>query len=371
MSGGVDSSVAAFLMKEEGYDCIGITFKLFSTGDIDGENRRISGSGGRISGNGGGISAHARKSCCSLEDVNDARAVAYRLGIPHYVLNFADNFRGEVIGRFVETYGRGATPNPCIDCNRYIKFPGLLQKARQLEADAIVTGHYVRVEKSGSRYILRKAADAAKDQSYVLYAAAQEQLAAARFPLGNLVKSEVRKIAEREGFVNARKHESQDICFVPDRDYAAFIERYTGRAAEPGDIIDSAGNALGRHRGLIRYTIGQRRGLGVAKNERVYVAAKSATDNTVTLGPKESLYTKSLTADNINLIACETLEKPTRVTAKTRYLQEEEAATAWQTGEDTIRVVFDRGQRAVTPGQAVVLYDGDIVVGGGTITGAE
>jgi tRNA-specific 2-thiouridylase len=362
MSGGVDSSVAAFLMLEQGCDCIGITFKLFSTGDVEGSGCRVPG---------GGVSSRAQKSCCSLEDVNDARAVAYRLGIPHYVLNFAEDFRREVIGRFIETYERGATPNPCIDCNRYIKFSGLLQKARQLEFDAIATGHYVRVERSGSRCILRKSADAAKDQSYVLYAATQEQLAAARFPLGNLVKSEVRKIAERQGFVNARKRESQDICFVPDRDYAAFIERYTGRAAEPGRIVDSAGNVLGRHRGLIRCTIGQRRGLGVSKNGRVYVAAKSAADNTVTLGPEESLYARTLDADNINLIACERLEKPVRVTAKTRYLQEEQEASAWQTGEDTIRVVFDRGQRAVTPGQAVVLYDGDVVIGGGTITGAE
>ncbi|MDR2785427.1 MAG: tRNA 2-thiouridine(34) synthase MnmA [Treponema sp.] len=362
MSGGVDSSVAAFLMLEQGYGCIGITFKLFSSGDIAGEGCRVSG---------GGVSAHAQKSCCSLEDVNDARAVAHRLGIPHYVLNFAGDFRREVIGRFIEIYEKGATPNPCIDCNRYVKFPGLLQKARQLEFGAIATGHYARVEKSGSRYILRKSADTAKDQSYVLYAATQEQLAAARFPLGNLVKSEVRKIAERQGFVNARKRESQDICFVPDRDYAAFIERYTGRAAAPGDIIDSAGNLLGRHRGLIRYTIGQRRGLGVAKNGRVYVAAKSVPDNTVTLGPEESLYAKSLTADNINLIACETLEKPARVLVKTRYQEEEREARAWQTGKDSIRVEFDHRQRAVSPGQAVVLYDGDIVVGGGTITAAE
>jgi tRNA-specific 2-thiouridylase len=290
--------------------------------------------------------------------------------MPHYVLNFAGDFRKEVIGRFIETYEKGATPNPCIDCNRYIKFSRLLERARSLEFDTIVTGHYVRAEKSGSRYILRKSVDANKDQTYVLYAVTQQQLAAARFPLGSLVKSEVREIAEKQGFINARKHDSQDICFVPNRDYAAFIERYRGKAAEPGDIIDPEGNVLGRHRGLIRYTIGQRRGLGVAKNEPVYVAAKSASDNTVTLGPDSSLYTKSLTADNINLIACERLEKPVRVRAKTRYLQEEAEATAEQTGDDTIRVVFDRGQRAVTPGQAVVLYDGDVVVGGGAITAA-
>jgi tRNA-specific 2-thiouridylase len=361
MSGGVDSSVAAFLMKEGGYSCAGVTFKLFS---LDGAGR------GKACGLPGGVSARAPRNCCSLEDVNDARDVAYRLGMPHYVLNFTEDFSREVIGRFVEVYEKGSTPNPCIDCNRYIKFPGLLRKARELGFDAIVTGHYARVEKSGSRYILRKSLDANKDQSYVLYASTQEQLAAARFPLGGLTKGEVREIAGREGFVNARKRESQDICFVPDRDYAAFIERYTGRAAEPGDIIDSAGNVLGRHQGLIRYTIGQRRGLGVARNGRVYVAAKSSADNTVTLGPEESLYTKSLVAGSINLIACETLERPTRVLVKTRYQEEEQGGTAWQTGSDSLRVEFDRGQRAVTPGQAVVLYDGDAVVGGGVITGA-
>ncbi|MDR1412184.1 MAG: tRNA 2-thiouridine(34) synthase MnmA [Spirochaetaceae bacterium] len=358
MSGGVDSSVAAFLLKEEGYSCTGVTFKLFSLEDTEGPGACRAGT-------------RAARSCCSLEDVNDARAVAYRLDMPHYVLNFTGDFRREVIGRFVGIYESGATPNPCIDCNRYIKFPGLLRKARELGFDAIATGHYARAEKSGSRYILRKSLDAGKDQSYVLYASTQEQLAAARFPLGGLTKAEVREIAGREGFANARKRESQDICFVPDRDYAAFIERYTGRAAEPGDIIDFAGKLLGRHRGLIRCTIGQRRGLGVAKNGRVYVAAKCAADNTVTLGPEESLYTRSLTAGNINLIACETLEKPARVLVKTRYQEKEQAATARQTGSDTIRVEFDCGQRAVAPGQAVVLYDGDIVVGGGVITGTE
>jgi tRNA-specific 2-thiouridylase len=290
--------------------------------------------------------------------------------MPHYVLNFAEDFKKEVIGRFIDTYEKGATPNPCIDCNRYIKFDRLLLRAQQLEFDTIVTGHYARVERSGSRYILRKSVDANKDQTYVLYAATQEQLAAAQFPLGNLTKPEVRKIAKEQGFINARKHDSQDICFVPNRDYAAFIERCSGRAAKPGDIIDLEGKVLGRHRGLIRYTIGQRRGLGVAKNEPLYVAAKSVAENTVTLGPDSSLYAKSLTADNINLIACERIEKPLRVRVKTRYLQEEEEGAVEQTGSDTIRVVFDRGQRAITAGQAVVLYDGDVVVGGGTIRGS-
>jgi tRNA-specific 2-thiouridylase len=299
--------------------------------------------------------------------VNDAREVAYRLGMPHYVLNFSEDFKKEVIDRFIDTYEKGETPNPCIDCNRYIKFDRLLMRAAQLEFDTIVTGHYARLEKSGDRFLLKKGRDSNKDQSYVLYATTQEQLAHTRFPLGELTKPEVRKLAEAHDFINARKHDSQDICFVPDRDYAGFIERYTGRRGKPGDIIDRAGKVLGTHKGLIRYTIGQRRGLAVAVNEPVYVAAKSVTDNTVTLGPEESLYTKSLTADTINLIAYQKLDRPLRVTVKTRYLQTEQAAVAEQTGPDTIRVDFDNPQRAITAGQAAVLYEGDVVVGGGTI----
>jgi tRNA-specific 2-thiouridylase len=274
-----------------------------------------------------------------------------------------------VIRRFIETYEEGATPNPCIDCNRYIKFERLLLRAKQIGFGAVVTGHYARVEKdAGSgRFLLKKAADSKKDQTYVLYVLTQEQLSFCRFPLGDLTKQEVRNIAAARGFINAEKRDSQDICFVPDGDYGSFIERYTGKRCPEGDIIDRNGAVLGRHKGFIRYTIGQRRGLGVAAGVPLYVAGKSAADNTVTLGPGSSLYTRFLTADRINLIACAELKKPLRVRVKTRYLQAEQDGIAEQTGADSIRVDFGKPQRAVTPGQAAVLYDGDVVVGGGTI----
>jgi tRNA-specific 2-thiouridylase len=345
MSGGVDSSVAAALMLEQGFQCIGLTMKLYS-----GE--------------------HApRRGCCSLKDVNDARAVAHSLDIPHYVLNFTGEFERDVIRRFIETYENGATPNPCIDCNRYIKFNSLLLRTRQLDFDFLVTGHYARISRDSAsgRMLLRKSLDTRKDQSYVLYCLTQEQLSRTILPLGELSKSDVRKLAEEKKFINAGKEESQDICFVPDGDYGSFMEAYTGKRYPQGDIIDTAGKVIGRHRGIVRYTIGQRRGLGVAANVPVYVAAKSAADNTITLGPESSLYGKSLIAHNINLIACESLERPLRVKVKTRYLQEEQAATAVQTDPGCLRIDFDEPQRAISPGQAAVMYDGDIVVGGGTI----
>jgi tRNA-specific 2-thiouridylase len=351
MSGGVDSSVAAALMLEQGYDCIGVTLKLYAAEDI----------------------AASRRGCCSLADANDARNVAFRLNMPHYVLNFTGEFREQVIRRFIETYEQGATPNPCIDCNRFIKFDLLLLRAKQLDFDYLVTGHYARIEQdaSGGRFLLKKARDAKKDQSYVLYCLTQDQLRQTLFPLGDLTKAQVREIAGAKDFINAEKGDSQDICFVPDRDYGAFIEQYTGRTWPPGGIVSTEGKTLGKHRGIIRYTIGQRRGLGVAANEPLYVAAKSAADNTVTLGPESSLYSKSLTVDGLNLITGPRLEKPLRVTVKTRYLQAEQAALVEQTGEDTARIDFDAPQRALTPGQAAVFYDGDYVVGGGTITEAR
>jgi tRNA-specific 2-thiouridylase len=341
MSGGVDSSAAAALSLEQGLECVGITLKLYKD-----ESR-----------------------CCSFADVNDAKNVALSLGMEHHVLNFSEEFDRQVIRHFIETYEQGATPNPCIECNRHVKFNLSLLSAHQPDFNFLVTGHYARIKQDtvSGRYLLLKALDEKKDQSYVLYSLTQQQLQSARFPLGGLTKDEVRKIAEDKKFMNAAKGESQDICFVPDGDYGSFIEEYTGKTYPPGDIIDTEGNKIGRHRGIIRYTVGQRRGLGVAANIPVYVTAKSAAANTVTLGQDDALFSKSLSAKNINLIACRQLKEPMRVMVKTRYLQAAQSATAEQTGEDSLHIEFDSPQRAITPGQAVVMYDGDIVVGGGTI----
>ena len=340
MSGGVDSSVAAALMLEQGHDCAGITFRFRKEESEDSPG------------------------------INDAKAVALGLGIPYKVIDLTEEFNRQVIHRFIETYEQGATPNPCVICNRYLKFNFHLLRLRELEFDCIATGHYARIEHDAScgRFLLRKALDAGKDQSYVLYGLDQQQLQCARFPLGMLSKQQVRQIAEGRHFANHAKAESQDICFVPNGDYGDFIEAYTGKTFPPGDIVDPGGKPLGRHRGIIRYTIGQRRGLGVASGEPLYVAAKSVADNTVTLGPDSILYSKTLTARDINLIACARLDKPLRVSVKTRYLQAAQPAIAEQTGEDELRIEFDSPQRAITPGQAAVMYDSDIVIGGGLIT---
>jgi tRNA-specific 2-thiouridylase len=361
MSGGVDSSVAAALMKERGFECVGVTMKLFTTEDIA-ENRHSSGAADSVA-----RKPSAPRSCCSLTDVEDARAVAFRMDMPHYALNFSDEFKEFVIDPFIKTYRNGATPNPCIECNRRLKFEKLLLRARQLDFDYIVTGHYARIERAGGRFLLKKALDRAKDQSYVLYAMTQEQLERTMFPLGSLTKTEVRGIAGASGFINAAKRDSQDICFVPDGDYAAFIERYTGAESPEGSVIDKNGAVIGAHKGIIRFTIGQRRGLGVSCNAPRYVTAKSAKDNAITIGEEKDLYSRTLTARDVNLIACDTLDRPARVTVKTRYLQKEQRATAEQIAPDTVRITFDEPQRAITPGQAAVFYDGDLVVGGGTI----
>jgi tRNA-specific 2-thiouridylase len=364
MSGGVDSSVAAALMKERGFECIGVTMKLFAAEDVNG-----SGESGCCSGTAEDASrkASSYRGCCSLNDVEDARAVAFRMDMPHYVLNFSDEFKTFVIDNFIETYRNGATPNPCIECNRHIKFERLLLRARQLDFDCIVTGHYAQIERSGERFLLKKALDSKKDQSYVLYAMTQEQLKRTVFPLGGLSKPEVREIARTFGFTNAAKRDSQDICFVPNGDYAEFIEGYTGVSFPEGNVIDRDGVILGVHRGVARCTIGQRRGLGLAFNSPRYVVAKSVENNTITLGEEKDLYVKTLVADNVNLIAGDVLDRPLRVTVKTRYLQKERRGTVEQTGRDAVRIVFDEPQRAITPGQAAVFYDGDLVVGGGTI----
>ena len=352
MSGGVDSSVAALLLKEQGFDCIGVTMKLYTNDEI-------------------GIDRG--HTCCSLDDVDDARKIAFSLGIPHYVFNFSDRFREDVIDRFVYCYEHGMTPNPCIDCNRYLKFRKLFDRAAELGCNYLATGHYARIlqDPDTGRYLLKKALDPSKDQSYVLYSLTQQQLAHVCFPLGELSKTETRQIAQEHGFLNARKHDSQDICFVPSGHYSDFIRRYTGREYPEGDFIDPGGRVLGRHKGIIRYTIGQRKGLGLAMKHPVYVSAVDPVHNTVTLTAEEALYSDSLTADNLNLVSVPSIPEPMRIKAKVRYRQEEQWATAVQAGPDSLRVVFDEPQRAITPGQAVVLYDGDTVVGGGTISSVQ
>jgi len=346
MSGGVDSSVAAFLMKEQGCQCIGATMKLFHNEDIG---------------------VKCTKTCCSLEDVEDARSVAFHLGIPYYVFNFSDDFKGQVIDRFIAAYERGATPNPCIDCNRYLKFERLYERARILGCDAIVTGHYVRIEQENGRWLLKKSLDERKDQSYVLYPLTQEQLAHTRLPLGAMHKSETRRIAEEQGFYNADKPDSQDICFVPNGDYAGFIARFTGHDCPAGDFVDEEGHVLGRHKGIVHYTVGQRKGLGFAADAPLYVKQINAASNRVVLSGNESLFSRELTANDFNWIAYDVPPRELRASARVRYHQREQAATVTVLGDGRVHLVFDEPQRAITPGQAVVLYDGDTVLGGGTI----
>jgi tRNA-specific 2-thiouridylase len=349
MSGGVDSSVAAALLKEQGYEVCGATLKLFSNEDIGQDS--------------------LTRTCCSLADVEDARRVSDKLGFEHFVFNFGDRFKKDVIGRFAETYITGGTPNPCIDCNRFIKFDKLLERARMLDMDCIATGHYARVEydeKSG-RYLLKKAADKAKDQSYVLYAMTQEQLKGTLFPLGGLTKSEVRALARERGLVNAGKPDSQDICFVKDGDYAAFLEQTLGVESVPGPFTDSSGKILGTHKGLIHYTIGQRKGLSLSFDRPKYVIRKDAETNTVVLGDESELYGKTMTVTEVNLISVPRLDTPIRAAVKTRYSQTEAPATLYPLENGDISVEFDQPQRALTKGQAAVFYDGDTVIGGGTI----
>ena len=348
MSGGVDSSLAAKLMQDDGYECIGCTMRLFHNEDAGLERSRT---------------------CCSLEDVEDARSVAYELGMRFYVFNFTDDFRNTVIRRFVESYQNGITPNPCIDCNRYMKFGKLFDRAKILDCDCVVTGHYARIEERDGRYVLKKAIDSTKDQSYVLYAMTQDQLAHTRFPLGDLCKTHVRALAEQNGFVNADKPDSQDICFVPNGDYAHIIELQTGCKAAAGNFVDRCGNVLGTHRGVIHYTIGQRKGLGIAAGEPLYVCRICPQSNTVVLGRNEDLFSTEADAADFNWISGESPKQAIRCKVKIRYRQSEQWATVTPCGEHDVHISFDDPQRAVTPGQAAVLYDGDIVLGGGTIRG--
>ena len=348
MSGGVDSSVAAYLMQQAGYHCIGATMRLF-----DNET----------------IGMDQESTCCSLDDVEDAADVARRLGIPFHVFNFQQDFHKNVIEKFIRCYECGATPNPCIDCNRYLKFERFLRRAMELQCDCIATGHYARIrrDEATGRYLLMRSANLRKDQSYVLYGMTQEQLAHTVFPLGDLSKEQTRQIAEQQGFINAKKHDSQDICFVPDGDYLKFMERYTGKQYPAGNFLDLSGRIVGQHKGAVGYTLGQRKGLGLAMGTPVYVCAKDMQQNTVTVGSNDALFSKALLAEDWNWFPFPTLEQPIRVMAKARYNQQPQPAAVYPADNDTAKVVFDEPQRALTPGQAVVLYDGDIVVGGGTI----
>ncbi len=344
MSGGVDSSVTAYLLKEQGYDCIGVTMKLY-----DGEDGRES-------------------TCCSLRDVEDAKSVCHRLGIPHYTFNFTGDFDRAVIEPFVKSYEQGRTPNPCIDCNRYLKFRRLYQRAMDLGCDYIATGHYVRrVEEPDGTVSLYRAMDPKKEQSYVLYNMTQEQLKRTLFPLGELTKPQVREIAEREGFLNAQKHDSQDICFVPDGDYASFIQEYTGKTYAPGPVLDVEGNRLGTHRGIIHYTVGQRKGLGLALGKPMYVKATDAEHNTVTLATNDQLFSTVVYAERLNWISGNIPEEPVSVQARVRYHGADQPAVLHFLENGNIRAEFRVPQRAVTPGQAIVFYDGDRMLGGAEI----
>jgi len=345
MSGGVDSSVAAYLSQKEGLLCIGATARMCEQ-DIFGD-------------------------ACSEQSISDAEAVAARLGMDFYVLDATDPFRQAVVEDFICAYEQGLTPNPCVQCNKHIKFSYLLDKALKLGCDCIVTGHYakIRQDKNTGRYLLYKAADESKDQSYFLACLNQHQLAHTRFPLGEYTKAEIREIAEKQGFLNAKKRDSQDICFIPDGDYKAFICRYTGKDYPAGDYLDLQGKVVGRHAGAIGYTLGQRKGLGIALGAPVYVCSKDMAANTVTVGPEEALFTATLLAKDWNWLPFPALSEPIRVMAKARYRHIPQPATVYPTGDGNAKVVFDQPQRAITPGQTVVLYDRDMVVGSGIITG--
>lgn len=347
MSGGVDSSVAAKLLLNAGFDVTGATLKLFDSDDIIQRETRV---------------------CCSLTDVEDAKSVARKLGFQHYVFNFKNEFKEMVMDEFVNSYITGKTPNPCIQCNRYVKFDKMLLRAQELGFDYIATGHYAKIiqDNTTGRFLLIRPNDRSKDQTYVLYSLTQYQLQHTLFPLENLDKFHVRSIAEESGLINSRKPDSQDICFVPDGNYYNFIQKYTGIIPKTGKFLSTSGEELGEHCGIENFTIGQRKGLGMTFGKPMFVISKNPKDNSVTLGNEEELYSKTLIAYDINLISIEKLTTSLDVTAKIRYSQNEQAAKISPFG-NKIKVEFDYPQRAVTPGQAVVFYQGDVVLGGGTV----
>ena len=346
MSGGVDSSAAAWLMLQQGVSCQGAMMRMFDPCTL------------QICGD-------------SVDDsAADALAVADRLGIPFHLFDACEEFSKNVMEPFVRSYESGQTPNPCIFCNKHIKFDYFLEKALELGCTHVVTGHYARIrfEEASRRWLLYKAADQSKDQSYVLACLNQHQLAHTLLPLGELTKEQARAIALEQGFINAKKKDSQYICFVPDGDYVAFMERFTGKQYTPGDFLDLQGRIVGKHRGAVCYTLGQRKGLGLAMGAPVYVCGKDMQENTVTVGPNEALFAHSLIARDMNWIPFSALTEPMEVTARARYNQKEQKAIVTPLADGSARVDFLDPQRAMTPGQAVVLYQGDLVVGSGTIS---
>ena len=351
MSGGVDSSVAAAILLEKGYDVIGVTMQLWQDKDEERQKRE------------GG--------CCSLSAVDDARRVAYKLGIPYYVLNFKDVFEDKVINYFKEEYFKGKTPNPCIACNRHVKFDAMLKKAEAMGIDYVATGHYAKIEydQSMKRYLLKKSATDKKDQTYALYNLNQEQLSKTLMPIGDFSKDKVREIAKDIGLAVASKPDSQEICFVEDNDYGRFIRENTDYKIIPGDFVDTKGNILGKHKGIVHYTVGQRKGLGIALGKPMFVVEIDVDKNRVVLGDDEEVFANSLIAEDLNFITIDKFDSPIRVKAKIRYSAKESDATVYPFEGGKAKVVFDSPVRAITPGQSVVFYDGDIVVGGGVIEG--
>ena len=353
MSGGVDSSVAAALLKEQGYEVIGVTLSLSPKLAPD-------------------EAAERDDACCTLAAVEDARRVADKLGIDHYCLNFREIFAERVIANFIAEYRRGRTPNPCVRCNDHVKFEAVLRRARAMGADFVATGHYARIERcpATGRYLLRKGLDQRKDQSYVLYVLTQDELAHTLLPLGELVKEQTRELARKLDLRVADKPESQEICFVVDGDYGSFLRRVAPEVVQPGPVLDLQGRVVGEHKGIAFHTIGQRRGLGIATGQPLYVVDIDVRRGAVVVGPEEALYREEVLADDVNLIGVAALEEPIRVQAKVRYRMP--AAEGWlgQPSPDRLLLRFDRPQRAITPGQSLVCYQGDTVVGGGTILAA-
>lgn len=348
MSGGVDSSVAAYLLKEQGYDVIGVTMQIWQDEERD--------------------AVEENAGCCGLSAVDDARRVSKALDIPYYVMNFKKEFEENVIDYFVKEYTLGRTPNPCIACNRYVKWESLLQRSLNIGADYIATGHYARVIKfDNGRYGLQKSATISKDQTYALYNLTQDQLKRTLMPVGEYTKEEIREIAEKISLRVANKPDSQEICFVEDNQYANFIEEYSGEKIQEGNFIDLDGNILGRHKGIINYTIGQRKGLGLSLGKPVFVVEIRPETNEVVIGDNTDVFAKGLIANDLNFMPFEKLEGEMELEAKIRYNQKPAKCKIKMIDEDTLECIFQEEQRAITPGQALVLYDDDIVVGGGTI----